>query len=87
MPLYEHYCQWCNEITEVFCRIDDRKQFVICNECGGSAERIISSAILRVEPTWLESAKQGIHSQDRDKIRDRNDLHNYMRNEGIDQVG
>jgi putative FmdB family regulatory protein len=87
MPLYEHYCQHCDTITEDMCRIDDRKQYIPCSKCGGSAERIISAAIQRVEPTWLESAKGQLHADSRDKIRDRNDLQRHMRKECIVQVG
>lgn len=43
MPTYEHYCQSCDHITEHVCKIAERKQFVLCEECGGSAERIISA--------------------------------------------
>lgn len=87
MPLYEHYCQHCDRITEVICSMDERRQFVVCEHCGGSAERIISSQIARVEPTWLESAKLSLHSDARAQIRDRNDLHRHMRKEGIEQIG
>lgn len=86
MPTYEHFCHDCSELTEVVCKIDDRKQFVVCPKCGGNAERIISAQILRVEPTWLESAKRQLHPDSRDSIRDRNDLHNYMKKEGISQL-
>jgi len=87
MPTYEHFCQACETITEEFCSIADRKQFVICKQCGGSAERIISSQIQRVEPTWLESAKRNLHADSRHTIRDRNDFHRYLKREGIEQVG
>ena len=87
MPLYEHYCQSCETITEEVCKIDDRKQFVVCKKCQGSAERIISSNIQRVEPTWLDDAKRSLHSDSRHEIRDRNDLHRHMRREGIEQIG
>lgn len=86
-PLYEHYCQECDQITENICHIEDRKQFIECLHCGGSAERIISSAIQRVEPTWLDSAKRSLHSDIRHTIRDRNDLQRHMKKEGIEQIG
>jgi len=87
MPLYEHYCAECDTITEEVCKISDRKQFVICKTCGGSAERIISAAIQRVEPTWLDDAKRSLHHQDMDSVRDRNDLTRYLKKEGIEQIG
>ena len=87
MPLYEHYCAECNQITEHVCKIDDRKQFVPCEHCGGSAERIVGSAIQRVEPTWLDSAKYGLHEQDRHMITDRNSLNSYLKREGLEQIG
>lgn len=87
MPLYEHYCEACGSITEHVCKIDERKQFIQCFHCGGSAERIVSAAIQRVEPTWLESAKDGLHSQDRHKITDRNSFNAYLKLEGLSQVG
>ena len=86
MPMYEHYCQECDQVTEHFCRIDDRKQFVIC-PCGGSAERVITASIQRVEPTWLDDAKMGLHSQDRHKLTDRNSFNAYLKREGIAQIG
>ena len=87
MPLYEHYCQGCDQITEEFCKIDDRKQFVVCKHCGGSAERIISATIQRVEPSWLESAKANLHGDNKHTIRDRNDFERYLKKEGIAQAG
>ena len=55
MPVYEHYCSECDKITEVFCRVDERKQFVECEHCGGSAERIISASAVRGDdmPEWM----------------------------------
>ena len=87
MPMYSFYCQWCNKTSEEMFHIKDRKQFIICPNCGGEAQRIISSAIQRVEPTWLDSAKRQLHEQDRHKIKDRNDLDKYMKREGIIQIG
>lgn len=87
MPLYDHYCQECDQITEEVCKIADRKQFVVCKHCGGSAERIISAAIQRVEPLWLESAKANLHGDNVHQIKDRNDFDRYLKKEGIAQVG
>lgn len=87
MPTYDHYCHGCNQTTEHICRIADRKQFIPCRYCGGSAERIISAQILRVEPTWLDDAKRQLQPDSRDQIRDRNDLHRHLKREGIEQVG
>ena len=87
MPLYEHFCNNCNHITEEFCKIDDRKQFIVCENCQGSAERIISAQIQRVEPTWLDEAKRQLQPDSRDAIRDRNDLKKHMQKEGIAQIG
>jgi len=87
MPLYEHYCTECDTVIEHTCKIADRKQFVPCTKCGGNAERIVSAAIQRNEPTWLDDAKMGLHSQDRHQITDRNSLNRYMQREGIAQVG
>lgn len=86
MPLYDHYCHECDQITEHSCTIADRKQFVPC-PCGGSAERIISASIQRVEPSWLDDAKMGLHSQDRHKLTDRNSFNAYLKREGIAQIG
>ena len=54
MPVYEHYCGECCDITEVYCRVDERKQFVPC-KCGGAAERIISASAVRGDdmPAWM----------------------------------
>ncbi len=87
MPLYDHYCPECGKTTEHVCKIDERKQFVPCSHCGGSAERVCGAAIKRVEPVWLESSLQGLHSQDRHLITDRNSFDKYLKREGIAQVG
>lgn len=87
MPLYSHFCPDCQQITEHVCKIADRKQFVLCDHCGGSAERVICAAIQRVEPTWLEEAKLGLHSQDRHQVYDRNSLDRYCKANGVDQIG
>jgi putative FmdB family regulatory protein len=87
MPIYDHLCNHCGAITESVCRIEDRKDFIVCKYCGSGAKRVISSTIQRVEPTWLESAKQSLHSDIRHTIRDRNDLQRHMQKEGIAQVG
>ena len=54
MPVYEHFCHDCGEITEVYCKVEDRKPFVQC-KCGGSAERIISASAVRGDdmPQWM----------------------------------
>lgn len=56
MPVYEHFCNDCGGITEVYCKVEDRKQFVRC-VCGGSAERIISASAVRGDdmPPWMRS--------------------------------
>jgi len=85
--LYEHYCAQCDGITEEVCSMDERKQFIMCDHCGGSAERIISSQIERVEPTWLDDAKRQLQPDSRGYINDRNDLNAHMKKEGIEQIG
>lgn len=87
MPLYEHYCTECDGISEDVCRIDDRKQFIKCRHCGGSAERVISASIQRVEPTWLDSAVSNLADEARGEIRDRNDFNRYLKREGLEQTG
>lgn len=87
MPIYDHHCHSCGHTTEHFCKIDERKQFIECSHCGGSAERVVSAAIQRVEPLWLESSLQGLHSQDRHLVTDRNSFNAYLKREGIAQVG
>lgn len=86
MPVYDHYCSNCDTITEVACKIRDRKQFAKCKSCGGSAERIITSNIQRVEPTWLDSAVANLADEARSQISDRNDFDRYCKREGIAQI-
>lgn len=87
MPTYDFCCQDCGTTAEHFFKMVDCKPFVTCAKCGGSAKRILACKILRVEPTWLESSKLSFPEEDRAGIRDRNDLHRYMKQEGISQIG
>lgn len=89
MPVYEHHCPGCDTITEETCKIADRKQFVVCRECGGSAERIISGSqgIQRDEPTWLNSAVDNLADEAKVQIRDRSDFNRYLNDHGINHVG
>ncbi len=87
MPLYEYVCNTCTGATQVMSSIDDRKLHVPCQTCGKPAGRVIGSQILRTEPTWLDSAKRSLQPDDREQIRDRNDLNAYMKKEGVDQIG
>ena len=88
MPLYEHYCTECDTITENVCKIVDRKQFIPCPECGGSAERIISSHIERVEPTWLPAANVTCFGDSIDSPRpeDRNAFKRECKKQGVDLI-
>jgi len=89
MPLYEHFCGCCNETFAVIRKIDDRKQFEICPECGASAERIISANIQRDEPPWLSSATANLLPKGTDvrPITDRVAYKRYLRDNGIVEAG
>jgi len=43
MPRYDYQCRECGYIFEEDFSIEKRLQFVQCGNCGGVAERIISS--------------------------------------------
>jgi putative FmdB family regulatory protein len=40
MPLYDHRCQSCDEVTETVVPFDERE--VECEVCGGTASRVLS---------------------------------------------
>jgi len=69
--------------------MDDRKQFVVCDHCGGSAERIISSQIRRDIPVWLDDAVNHAvsHGSDIRKPENRTEFNSYLKEQGIDHVG
>lgn len=87
MPVYDHYCTVCDTITEIVCKIADRKAFIVCPDCGGMAERIVSSQILRNEPTWLGSAVDNLHDEAKAEVRDRSDYNRYLKQHGIVERG
>jgi putative FmdB family regulatory protein len=85
MPTYEHLCP-CGKITEVMCRIKDRKQFVVCEHCGGSAERIISlnQGIQDSDPTWLPAAvESAVNLGEVRKPETRQEYNAYLKNHRI----
>lgn len=87
--IYEHYCQACDSITEDICKVDDRKQFIACKKCGGSAERIISrrGGIQRDEPTWLASATENLCPDGAHRPESRTEFNRYLKDKGITQAG
>ncbi len=42
MPIYEYQCDRCNEVFEIFHKIDDDGQ-VACPKCLGSVRKLISA--------------------------------------------
>ena len=42
MPIYEYQCNRCNEVFEIFHRIDDDCK-IACPKCLGPAQKIISA--------------------------------------------
>jgi putative FmdB family regulatory protein len=87
MPVYDHYCHGCDSITEHICKIKDRKQFVPCKECGGSAERIITAKIQRDEPLWLDSAVSNLADDAAPQIKSRTEFNKYLAANNIVQRG
>lgn len=87
MPVYDHYCSQCDSIVEHICKVAERKQFVPCPHCGGSAERIITSHIQRDEPVWLDSAVDNLADEARNVISNRTDFNKYLSQNGIIQRG
>ncbi len=91
MPTYEHYCKECDTITDVVCRVNDRKQFVVCKLCNGSAERIISRSqgLQTPNPTWLSDAINHAcpHGVDVQKPEDRNEFNSFLKANRIEHVG
>jgi putative FmdB family regulatory protein len=87
MPVYSHWCQSCQKETENICSIKDRKQFVVCDHCGGSAERIITAKIQRDEPLWLDSAVSNLADDAAPQIKSRTEFNKYLAANNIVQRG
>lgn len=47
MPLYEYQCPECGATREVFRRVDQRNDAILCGECLGDAQRAITSPSLK----------------------------------------
>jgi putative FmdB family regulatory protein len=43
MPIYEYQCNRCNEVFEIFHRIDEEECKVACPKCLGPAKKLISA--------------------------------------------
>jgi putative FmdB family regulatory protein len=43
MPIYEYRCVGCGVVTSVFGRVSEHEQSLVCEACGHSATRIIST--------------------------------------------
>ena len=41
MPLYDHECEECGEISEAYKKVDDKE--ADCPNCGGTARRVFTS--------------------------------------------
>lgn len=87
MPTYEHYCQSCDSVTEDVCMVADRKQFVVCKSCGGSAERIMSTPAIRCDSgtdvPWLASACKTLQKDGEQPIESRSQYKRYLKDKGI----
>ncbi|MEE8349686.1 MAG: FmdB family zinc ribbon protein [Acidobacteriota bacterium] len=46
MPLYEHRCEKCGEITETIQKFSD-PPLTTCEACGGKLERLLSSSSIQ----------------------------------------
>jgi putative FmdB family regulatory protein len=44
MPLYEYYCQQCDEVFEALRSIRESDRPAVCPRCGGEAERIMPTS-------------------------------------------
>ena len=88
-PMYDYSCHDCHKTFERFFRIEERKQFEICPECGASAERTISANIQRDDPPWLSSATANLLPKGTDvrPITDRVAYKRYLRDNNIVEAG
>lgn len=92
MPTYENFCPECDTVTEQFCSVADRKQFIPCPKCGGSAERIISAkGSIRGDdmPAWMRSQETLGCLQsggDKHKITTRGEYNRYLKTHNIAEV-
>ena len=88
MPVYEHYCHDCGGISDVCCKIDDRKQFVPCVHCGGSAERIMSMIAIQCDSEndvkWLSSARDQLQPEGEKPFQTRGEYKRYLKNKGLE---
>jgi len=91
MPTYEHFCPQCETITEDFCPVADRKQFIPCAQCGASAERIISASSVRGDemPAWMRHPETLGCLQNagaKNKITTRGEYNRYLKQNNIAEI-
>lgn len=48
MPMYEHKCEDCNNISEALIKMDKRFETRVCPLCKGKAHLIISAPMLKL---------------------------------------
>ena len=58
MPMYEYQCNDCSEITDFLCGFSERPDSIVCEACGGHAERILSSPNINVKSGGGMSGKE-----------------------------
>jgi len=91
MPLYDFQCVVCDEQFESFLKLKDCDCVQHCPDCGGEGRKIITSKILRDEPTWLNADVTAALMDREDPmyrpIETRTEYNRYLKDNGIMPIG
>jgi len=74
MPLYEYKCDECEQSTDIYMKMDEKRPETIeCGHCGATAKRVFSTGAayikkVRVEDVWKQA---GIDPDNKTQIRER----------------
>lgn len=89
MPIYSYECENCGRIFDLALKIEDMVQETACEECNGSAKKIITlghGGIQDDSPVWLDQSIRN-QLQDTDSphipIETRSQYNRYLKDNGI----
>lgn len=90
MPLYDWKCIACEQVDEVFFKMDEKPQAIECEVCGGTMLQVVAiGAVMGDEAAWLQSVTEvvdrdgGQHCQEFIKDPTRSNYEKWMKKEGI----
>lgn len=85
MPLYEFECRRCAHITEIYHDLMRPQALTTCEECGGTAAKVVSAPNLQSDtPSWIDqSLRNMIQDDDEPPIETRTQLKKAEKEKGI----